>query len=61
MHRKELLVPSDLVRNIEATLAANPQYMAKPVQILHCLFDFKGWAKGQLGLDPRLSRLFKGQ
>ena len=30
LRRKELLLPEDLVRNIEASLAENPQYMSKP-------------------------------
>ncbi len=41
LRRKELLTPEDLEQNINASLTANPQYMAKPVRKLHCLWDFK--------------------
>ena len=58
LRRKELLLPEDLVQNIESSLAQNPQYMAKPVQILHCLWDFKSWC-GTMGMD-NIKRLFKG-
>ena len=59
LRRTELLVPSDLVRNIDATLASNPQYMAKPVTTLHCLFDFKSWATSSM--EPsKIVRLFGG-
>ena len=50
--------PEDLVRNIEASLAENPQYMAKPVQILHCLWDFKAWS-GTMKIE-NIQRLYRG-
>ena len=59
LRRKELLVPEDLVRNITASLAANPQYMAKPVQVLHCLWDFSQWCVEQMKPVP-ITRIFKG-
>ena len=59
LRRTELLVPSDLVRNIDATLADNPQYMGKPVRILNCLFDFKAWTKSTMGVE-KITRLFGG-
>ena len=58
LRRKELLVPEDLVNNINASLAANPQYMAKPVTIIHCLFDFKAWIEDMK--PSKITRLFKG-
>ena len=60
LRRKELLVPEDLVRNIESTLAENSQYMAKPVQTLSCLWDFTAWVKSHMGFDSKIERLFKG-
>ena len=58
LRRKELLLPEDLVRNIEASLAENPQYMAKPVQSLHCLWDFKRWCESME--MQSIKRLFRG-
>ena len=59
LRRKELLLPVDLIRNIEASLAANPQYMAKPVQVLHCLWNFKDWCNSTMKPHP-VKRLFRG-
>jgi hypothetical protein len=59
LRRKELLLPSDLIQNINGSLAENPQYMAKPVQTLHCLWDFKAWCKATMETVP-IDRLFKG-
>ena len=59
LRRKELLVPEDLVQNIDASLAANPQYMAKRVQFLHCLWNFKDWVSKELKPLP-ITRLFRG-
>ena len=59
LRRTELLVPSALVRNIDTTLAENPQYMAQPVRILNCLFDFKAWTSSTMGTD-KIERLFGG-
>ena len=53
LRRTELLVPSALVRNIDTTLAENPQYMAKPVRILNCLFDFKAWTSSTMWVRTR--------
>ena len=61
LRRKELLTPQDLVQNIEGSLAENPQYMAKPVQTLYCLWDFKSWCKKEMKVDTSLARLFRGQ
>ena len=58
LRRKELLLPEDLVRNIEGSLAENPQYMAKPLQILHCLWDFKAWC-GTMKME-NIQRLYRG-
>ena len=59
LRRKELLVPEDLVQNIQASLAENPQYMAKPVEILWCLWDFKKWCEETMKPSP-CERLFGG-
>ena len=39
--------------------SGNPQYMAKPVQYLHCLWDFKGWTEKAMKISP-ISRLCRG-
>ena len=49
LRRQELLLPEDLIANIETTLAANPKYMAQPLQELHHLWDFAGWVKSEMG------------
>ena len=48
------------MRNIEASLAENPQYMSKPVQVLHCLWDFKGWCEATMKMAD-ITRLFRGK
>jgi hypothetical protein len=48
LRRQELLLPEDLIANIEATLAKNPKYMAEPVEELHQLWDFTRWVKSQM-------------
>ena len=58
LRRKEMVLPEHLQQNIDGSLAANPQYMAKPCEILHCLWDFKAWVKEQLVPAP-LKNLFK--
>ena len=59
LRRKEKMLPDDLVQSINASLAANPQYMAKPVEFLHCLWDFKKWCHDQMK-PVSIDRLFKG-
>ena len=59
LRRKEMLVPDDLVQNINASLAKNPQYMAKPVSYLHCLWDFKQWCLSKMNIVA-IGRIFKG-
>ena len=60
LRRVELLTPRALMMNIDATMAANPQYSPKPTEWLHCLWDFSSWAKKQLQHHP-LGRLFGGE
>ena len=61
LRRKELLLPRELMQNIDESMANNPQYNAKPTRWLHALWDFSNWAKQQIGVDPTLSRLFGGE
>lgn len=49
LRRHELLLPEDLIANIEATLASNPKYMGQPLQELHHLWDFNAWVKNEMG------------
>ena len=59
LRRKELVTPEDLAQNINASLAANPQYLAKPIQVLHCLWDWKNWCLKELK-PTKIARLFRG-
>ena len=57
LRRKELLVPEDLMRNIDQSLSANPQYMARKVRILHCLWDFHSFVDVQMQWKEKITKL----
>ena len=59
LRRKELLLPRELMQNIDESMASCPVYSAKPTQWLHCLWDFSDWAKKTIQHHP-LERLFGG-
>jgi len=48
------------MRNIDGTLAENADYLALPVEWLHCLFDIGSWCHSQMGHHP-MKRLFRAQ
>ena len=60
LRRVELLTPLDLMQNIDASMAKNSVYQAKPTRWIHCLWDFKRWVKAQMPLH-KLGRLFDGE
>ena len=45
---REVLLPEDLIANIEATLHANPKYMGQPLEVLHHLWDFTSWVDKEM-------------
>jgi hypothetical protein len=46
-----LLVPSVLTAAIDLVMLKNPQYQAKPVRILHALWDFDHFIKRDIGVN----------
>ena len=42
---KEILLPEELIKLIDASMAKNPTYKAQPTTWLRCLYDFWGWSK----------------
>lgn len=59
LRRQEILLPDDLKRNINTTLARNVEYMAKPCRELFCLYDMTAWGKS-MSLHKDIGRLFSG-
>jgi hypothetical protein len=45
LRREELLLPIDLMKNIDATMAKNPKYKAKPVKWLKSVYNITAWTK----------------
>eukprot|EP00966_Prymnesium_polylepis_P145128 3351300-Prymnesium_polylepis.1 len=42
---KEILLPQELIENIDASMAKKPTQMAQPVTWLRCVYDFWAWSK----------------
>ena len=58
---KYIALPEDLMEHIDAATSKNPQYQAKPVQWLHCLWDFWEWADKGMQMGNPAQNLFKSQ